>query len=97
MITQDVFLQGFFVLIFYLMPNLSADEPHISLSCKGNVHIDVQFSSALTGHGEFIKVQHPQIKTLPQARMILELISKFSNQCSKHYPQARRMSDCNDL
>jgi hypothetical protein len=49
---------------FYLMPNMSADEPHFSLPCEGIVHIEVQFRSALTEQGEFIKVQQPQIKTL---------------------------------
>jgi hypothetical protein len=47
MITLDMFLQGFFVLGFDLTPDVSADEPHISLPRQGNVRIEARFKSAL--------------------------------------------------
>jgi hypothetical protein len=54
MITLDMLLQGFFVLGFHITPDMSADEPHISLPRQGNVGIKARFKSARTEQITFI-------------------------------------------
>jgi hypothetical protein len=47
MITLDMFTKGFYILGFDLTPDREADEEHISLPRKGNVHIEALFKNPL--------------------------------------------------
>jgi hypothetical protein len=48
MINLAIFLEGFFMLGFDLTPDMSADEPHNSFLCQGNVRIEARFKLVLT-------------------------------------------------
>ena len=46
-ITHDMYINGFFMLLFHLAPDHAASEAHTSLSEIGNTRIDLKFSRPL--------------------------------------------------
>jgi len=46
-ITHDMYINGFFILIFYLTSDRVASEAHTSLPENGNIRIALQFSRPL--------------------------------------------------
>jgi len=46
-ITHDLYINGFFLLLFDLTPDRGATEAQTSLPEKGNIKIELQFSKAL--------------------------------------------------
>ena len=47
-ITHDLFINGYFMLVFDLTPDGSASDGHVSLPENGNIRIELKFDSALT-------------------------------------------------
>ena len=47
-ITHDMFIKGYFMLLFDLTPDSAASEGHTSLPENGNIRIEAKFDSALT-------------------------------------------------
>jgi len=45
--THDMFINGYFMLLFDLTPDLAASEGHASLAENGTIHIQVTFKEAL--------------------------------------------------
>jgi hypothetical protein len=46
-ITHDMYIKGFFVLLFDLTPDHGASDAHTSLTENGNIRIELQFSTPL--------------------------------------------------
>jgi len=46
-ITHDMYINGFFVLVFDLTPDLAASEGHKSAPTSGDIRIDLKFAKAL--------------------------------------------------
>jgi len=46
-ITRDMYINGFFMLLFDLTPDHAASEAHTSLPENGNIRIELQFSRPL--------------------------------------------------
>ena len=46
-ITHDMFITGYFVLLFDLTPDQSASDGHTSLSEIGNIRLELKFDTAL--------------------------------------------------
>ena len=47
-INHDMFIKGYFMLLFDLTPASTVSEGHTSISENGSIRIDVKFESALT-------------------------------------------------
>ena len=47
-ITHDMFIKGYFMLLFDLTPDSAASEGHTSITENGSIRIDVKFDSALS-------------------------------------------------
>jgi hypothetical protein len=45
--THDMYINGFFMLLFELIPDHAASEAHTSLPENGNIRIELQFSRPL--------------------------------------------------
>jgi len=46
-ITQDMYINGFFMILYDLMPDLAASEGHASPPTSGEIRIDLKFTTAL--------------------------------------------------
>jgi len=46
-ITHDMYINGFFMIVYDLTPDLAASESHASLPTNGDIRIDLKFAKAL--------------------------------------------------
>jgi hypothetical protein len=47
-ITHDMFIKGYFLLVYDLTTDLAASEGHTSSPVNGNIRIEIKFAKALT-------------------------------------------------